>query len=55
MSHHKRRKPKSGRAGCLMCKSHKDQRVKDTAEAQTMQERRARVGEREQRKDGSNG
>lgn len=46
---HKRKRPKSGRAGCLMCKPHKDQRRKDSAESQTMQELRARVSEREQR------
>ena len=26
MSHHKRRRPKHQRAGCLMCKPHKDER-----------------------------
>jgi hypothetical protein len=26
MSHHKRRRPKHQRAGCLLCKSHKDER-----------------------------
>jgi hypothetical protein len=28
MAHHKRRRPKHQRAGCLMCKPHKDERVK---------------------------
>jgi hypothetical protein len=28
MAHHKRKGPKSTRAGCLMCKAHKDQRRK---------------------------
>lgn len=27
MAHHKRRRPKSSRAGCLLCKPHKHQRV----------------------------
>lgn len=40
--HHKRKGPKSTRAGCLTCKPHKDQRRKDTRGAQTMQERRQR-------------
>lgn len=49
--HHKRGRPKSRRAGCLMCKPHKNQRAKDTEGAQPMQERRARASEREQRRD----
>lgn len=52
MGHHKRKKPKSARAGCLMCKPHKHQRIKDTLGAQTWQERRARVREAEQRQSG---
>jgi len=48
MSNHKRKRPKSSRAGCLMCKPHKDQRRKDCLGSQTMQERRARVSKREQ-------
>lgn len=51
MAHHKRRRPKSTRAGCLCCKPHKDQRRKDCEESQTWQERRARVSEREQREE----
>lgn len=27
MTHHKRKRPKSARAGCLWCKPHKHQRV----------------------------
>jgi len=46
---HKRRRPKSSRAGCLLCKPHKSQRSKDTLGAQTLQEQRARVSEKEQR------
>lgn len=38
---HKRKGPKSTRAGCLMCKPHKDQRRKDTAKARTRQQVRA--------------
>lgn len=41
MAHHRRNRPKSSRAGCLLCKPHKSQRTKDTLGAQTMQERRA--------------
>lgn len=28
MAHHKRRRPKHRRSGCLMCKPHKNERVK---------------------------
>lgn len=28
MANHKRKRPKHQRAGCLMCKPHKDERVK---------------------------
>ena len=28
MAHHKRKKPKHQRAGCIFCKPHKDDRVK---------------------------
>lgn len=44
---HKRKRPKSKRAGCLMCKWHKDNAHKDREAAKTMQERRAAVAERE--------
>ena len=40
--HHKRGKRKSSRAGCSMCKPHKDNEFKDTYEAQTNQEKVAR-------------
>jgi len=33
MAHHKRRRPKSRRAGCLCCKPHKANGVKGTAGA----------------------
>lgn len=48
MAHHKRRRPKSTRAGCLMCKPHKHQRFKDCREFQTRQELKARISEKEQ-------
>ena len=51
MGHHKRRRPKSTRAGCLMCKPHKDQRRKDSLNSQTWQERKARLSEAEQRQE----
>jgi len=31
MAHHKRRRPKHQRNGCLMCKPHKDERRTKTA------------------------
>lgn len=46
---HKRRRPKNRRAGCLTCKYYKANGVKGTLAAQTMQEQRARVAEKEQR------
>ncbi len=33
MAHFKRRGPKSTRSGCLMCKAHKHQAIKDTGSA----------------------
>jgi len=47
MANFKRKGPKSTRAGCLMCKPHKHQAMKDTYEAQPMQERRALLAEAE--------
>jgi hypothetical protein len=46
--HHKRRRPKDARSGCLLCHPHKACGQKDRLESQTWQERRARVSEREQ-------
>lgn len=46
--HHKRGKRKNARAGCLLCKGHKANGVKGTRNAQTFQEQRARLSEREQ-------
>jgi hypothetical protein len=51
MSHHKRKRPKSTRAGCLLCKPHKRNGTKGTLEAQTWQERKARLAEQEQKED----
>ena len=39
--HHKRRRPKDRRAGCLLCKPHKAVRVKGTTGARTIQDLRA--------------
>lgn len=49
--HHKRKRPKSVRAGCMMCKPWKKNAFKDQEQSQTMQERRARVSELEQRRE----
>lgn len=49
--HHKRKKPKSGRAGCLMCKSHKHQGSKKRLCNQTHQEKLSRISENEQVRD----
>lgn len=38
MPHHKRGRPKSRRAGCLMCKPHKDNARKGTRGARTFQD-----------------
>ena len=38
---HKRRRPKSTRAGCLMCKPHKANGIKGGFKAQTRQEQKA--------------
>jgi len=51
MAHHKRRKRKNARAGCLFCKPHKHQRCKGMKWAQTHQELRARESERQQRRE----
>lgn len=41
MSHHKRHRPKHQRAGCLYCKTWKDERVKGAAESQPVPVQRA--------------
>jgi hypothetical protein len=48
--HHKRKRPKDRRAGCLFCKPHKAVRSKDREESQTLQERKARESEKTQRR-----
>lgn len=40
MANHKRKRPKHQRAGCLMCKPHKDERVKGKPEADPVSVRR---------------
>lgn len=47
--HHKRGRRKNARAGCILCKPAKANGTKGTWRAQTRQELRARIGEREQR------
>jgi len=47
--HHKRRKPKNARSGCLLCKPHKANGAKGRRVNQTLQERVAADSEREQR------
>lgn len=46
---HKRKGPKSTRSGCLMCKPHKHQGRKDGWNGQSVQERKSRVSEKEQK------
>jgi len=45
--HHKRKGPKSTRAGCLLCKPHKHQAASGK-ESRTRQAERARIDAREQ-------
>lgn len=45
---HKRGKPKSARAGCLMCKPHKANEFKDCFQYQTRQEQKAIIDEEQQ-------
>lgn len=40
-SKHKRKGPKSTRAGCLMCKPHKDQSANGSPKSLTYQEKKA--------------
>ncbi len=49
--HHKRRRPKNRRAGCLLCKPHKGNGLKGRAEAETAQDRKARASARAQLRD----
>lgn len=48
MAHHKRGRPKSVRAGCLLCKPHKGNGAKARHCNQTSQEKRARLAFGEQ-------
>ena len=45
--HHKRKRPKDRRAGCLMCKPHKANGNRRRLEHQTMQERKAQIADLE--------
>jgi len=49
--HHKRRRKKDRRAGCIWCKPQKANGNKGMAWAQTRQEKLARINEREQRRE----
>jgi hypothetical protein len=52
MAHHKRRRPKSARAGCLMCKPWKHQRARNNWGAlQTAPDKRRAVDARQQREE----
>lgn len=46
--HHKRGKPKSSRAGCLLCKPHKHQRAKDKGISVSIRYQRANLSAKEQ-------
>ena len=43
--HHKRRRPKNRRAGCLLCKPHKANGAKGRRGHQTLQDRRSRAAQ----------
>jgi hypothetical protein len=47
MAHHKRKRPKNRRAGCLLCKWHKANGTKGTKSAQTLQELKGRLKEKD--------
>jgi hypothetical protein len=51
VAHHKRRRKKDRRAGCIYCKPHKANGCKGMAWAQTQQEKLARFIEQEQRRE----
>lgn len=51
--HHKRKGPKSSRAGCLLCKPHKANGAKNRSCNHTLQERKGRLAEKEQRVEAS--
>jgi len=48
MAHHKRRRPKHQRAGCLLCKPHKDERAGKALRRQKPSVRRKLQGQREE-------
>lgn len=52
MGHHKRKRHKTARAGCLMCKPWKANRTSKMTSAQTLQERKACEAERLDQDDG---
>lgn len=45
--HHKRKRPKNRRAGCLYCKAHKGNGIKGAFRSQTYQEQRALQADKE--------
>jgi hypothetical protein len=45
---HKRKRPKHQRAGCLMCKPHKDERGKGQKNRETPQLSRAKLREKDE-------
>lgn len=47
MANFKRRRPKNSRAGCLLCKYHKSNGMKDRFESQTRQEKAALISDKE--------
>jgi hypothetical protein len=47
--HHKRKRSKNRRAGCLLCKPHKGNGSSNKFCNQTRQEQKARISEREQK------
>lgn len=51
VAHHKRRRHKNARAGCLLCHPNKANGQKGRFESQTRQEKLARIDEREQRRE----
>lgn len=46
--HHKRKRPKNRRAGCLMCKPHKMNGLKGSFKAKIRREQKAIIDEEEQ-------
>lgn len=49
MAHHKRKRAKNARSGCLACKPHKGNGCKGSKDGQTRQELKARLAEKEQK------